>query len=57
MSEEQPKKWKCNVITDSDGEYMVEFNDEIMEHLGIKDGDTIEWIDNKDGTWSIQKKQ
>ena len=56
MTEER-KSWTCQIITDSDGESMVEFNEEITEHLGIKDGDTIEWIDNKDGTWSIQKKQ
>ena len=54
---QENKKWQCKIITDSDGEAVVEFSDEIMEHLGIKDGDTIEWIDNKDGTWSIQKKK
>ena len=54
---EENKKWQCKIITDSAGEAMVEFNDEIMEHLDLKDGDTIEWIDNGDETWSIQKKQ
>lgn len=53
----ETKKWQCKIITDSSGEAMVEFTDEIMEHLELKDGDTIEWIDNGDQTWSIQKKK
>jgi hypothetical protein len=28
---------------------------EACEALGWKEGDTIEWVDNKDGTWCIQK--
>lgn len=53
MSEES--KWTLPIITDSDGEQLIQFNDEIMDHLGIKEGDTIEWIDRGDGTWEIKK--
>jgi hypothetical protein len=28
-----------------------------MESAGWKIGDTLEWIDNKNGTWSIKKKE
>lgn len=55
MSDMNESKWTLPVITDSDGEQMIQFNDEVMEHLGIKEGDTIEWIDRKDGTWEIRK--
>jgi hypothetical protein len=28
-----------------------------MESAGWKTGDTLEWIDNKNGTWSIKRKE
>jgi hypothetical protein len=28
-----------------------------MESAGWKTGDTLEWIDNKDGTWAIKRKE
>ena len=28
---------------------------EVCEMLGWKEGDTIEWIDNRDGTWTLKK--
>jgi hypothetical protein len=28
-----------------------------MDSAGWKIGDTLEWIDNKNGTWSIKKKE
>jgi hypothetical protein len=28
---------------------------ELCEQLGWQAGDTIQWIDNKDGSWTLQK--
>jgi hypothetical protein len=28
----------------------------MLEGLGWQEGDTIEWIDNKNGSWSLVKK-
>ena len=55
QNSEPPKKWTLDVVTDSDGEQVVVFTDEIMDHLNLKEGDTIKWIDREDGTWEIKK--
>jgi bifunctional DNA-binding transcriptional regulator/antitoxin component of YhaV-PrlF toxin-antitoxin module len=38
---------------DDDG--VLTFPDEMMEELGWKEGDILEWIGNKDGSWSLIK--
>lgn len=38
---------------DDDG--ALTFPDEMMKELGWKEGDILEWIDNKDGSWSLIK--
>ena len=48
-------RWTLPIVADSDGELMVQFNDEIMEQLGLKTGDSIKWVDMGNGTWSIEK--
>lgn len=45
------------VIKDPEtGDLILEFPDEMMEQVGWKTGDTVEWIDNKNGSWTIRKK-
>jgi hypothetical protein len=39
------------------GDLVIPFTDEILQEAGWKEGDTIEWIDNKDGSWSLVKQQ
>jgi bifunctional DNA-binding transcriptional regulator/antitoxin component of YhaV-PrlF toxin-antitoxin module len=39
------------------GELVLPFNDEMLQELGWKEGDTLEWLDNKDGSWSLVKKK
>jgi bifunctional DNA-binding transcriptional regulator/antitoxin component of YhaV-PrlF toxin-antitoxin module len=34
---------------------VLTFTDEILEELGWKEGDLLEWIDNKDGSLSLVK--
>ena len=38
-----------------DGELYLEFPEDIMEELGWNEGDTLEWKDNGDGSWTIMK--
>lgn len=44
------------VKEDDIGQY-IELGDDMMDELGWKAGDTISWKDNKNGTWSIMKKE
>ena len=37
------------------GELYLQFSDEMLAQLGWKINDELEWIDNKDGTWTIKK--
>jgi len=41
---------------DGSGDLVLPLSDEFMSEAGWVIGDTIEWIDNKDGTWSMRKK-
>lgn len=37
-------------------ELILPLTDEMLAELGWKIGDTLEWLDGKDGSWSIKKK-
>ena len=52
-------KWTITLedAGDGSGDLILPLTDEIMESAGWKNGDTLEWIDNKNGTWSIKKKE
>lgn len=50
-------RWTINTVKDPDtGELLLDLGLELCEQLGWQPGDEVEWIDNKDGTWTIQKK-
>lgn len=52
------KSWTVEVVEDPEtGDLILPFTDEILEEVGWKTGDTLEWIDNKDGSWSLRKKE
>ena len=38
------------------GELLLDLGLELCAEIGWKVGDTVEWIDNKDGSWLLQKK-
>jgi len=42
---------------DSDGELILPLGEDLMDQMGWKVGDTIQWIDNGDGTYSIKKHE
>ena len=50
------KSWTLNVEEDpKTGDYMLTFPPELLEQAGWKEGDTIDWIDQKDGSWLLKK--
>ncbi len=38
------------------GDLYLLFPQPMLDQAGWKEGDVIEWIDNKDGSWSLSKK-
>ena len=51
------KSWTVEVEQAPDGEYFIQLTDEMLEHTDFKIGDEVEWIDRKDGSWELRKKQ
>ena len=52
------KQWIISLEEDPEtGELILPLSDDILEDAGWKTGDVIEWIDNKDGTWTMRKKE
>jgi len=50
------KSWTINLEEDPEtGDLILPLNDDILEQTGWKTGDTIDWIDNKDGSWTMKK--
>jgi bifunctional DNA-binding transcriptional regulator/antitoxin component of YhaV-PrlF toxin-antitoxin module len=49
-------KWKIVLEQDPEtGDLIMPLTDEILESAGWKEGDNLEWIDNKDDTWTLRK--
>jgi hypothetical protein len=52
------KTWTVTLETDPDtGELILPLSDEMMAGLRWEVGDTVEWIDNHDGSWTIRIKK
>lgn len=46
-----------NIIEDpQSGDLLLDLTNELCEEMGWTVGDTLEWIDNKNGSWSLKKK-
>ena len=41
---------------DNPGQLLLDLGLELCAEIGWKVGDTVQWIDQKDGTWLLQKK-
>jgi len=50
-------KYTATIEEDEHGEQFIVFPDDIMSEIGWVVGDTIRWIDNKDGTYTLTKKE
>jgi hypothetical protein len=52
------KSWILTLEQDPEtGDLVLPFTDEILAELGWKEGDVLDWVDNKDGSWSLVKKK
>jgi hypothetical protein len=49
------KTWTLDVKRDENDEAILEFPPDFIEEAGWKEGDKIQWIDRKDGTWEMKK--
>ena len=46
------------LVEDEDtGDLILPIGDELMAEVGWEVGDTLDWVDNKDGSFTIMKKQ
>lgn len=52
------KTFICKVIADPDNpeELLLDLGHTVCAEMGWQVGDVLEWIDNKDGSWILQKK-
>lgn len=50
------KYWIETVQEGDDGELVLPFPQEMLDEVGWKPGDNLEWVDRGDGTWEIRKK-
>lgn len=52
-----PKKWTVTVEEDPEtGDLILPFPEDLLKIQGWKEGDTLKWDNNEDGSWSITKK-
>ena len=50
------RTWTITLEEDPEtGDLILPLCDDILEGTGWKTGDTIDWIDNKDGSWTMKK--
>jgi hypothetical protein len=42
--------------TDNPGELLLDLGTELCQQIGWNVGDTLEWHDNKDGSWTLKKQ-
>ena len=50
--------WTATIVEDPDqpGELLLDLGLDLCASLGWQAGDPMEWINNEDGTWTLQKK-
>lgn len=54
--DEKQSKWILPVEMDGpSGECYVNLPDELLEAANLKDNDKVEWVDNKNGTYTLRK--
>lgn len=52
----ETQKWTLTVEEDTEtGDAILQFPPELLEKAGWQEGDTLEWVDNNDGSWSLVK--
>ena len=49
-------RWTLEVKKVED-DYVVELPDDLLKETGWEIGDTLKWIDNQDGSWTLAKEK
>lgn len=50
--------WTLTVEEDPEtGDAILQFPPDLLAETGWKEGDTLVWHDNKDGSWILKKKE
>ena len=56
--EPKTNQWILDVQEDpTTEELFLQFPPDMLEVTGWQEGDVLEWHDNKDGSWTLKKKQ
>lgn len=56
VKEDKVTKWQLPVEVDGQSdEYFIPLPDDLLEAIGLNEGDQIEWIDQGDGSYLIKK--
>ena len=50
-------KWLTTVVEDENGELVLVLPEELIETMQWTENDTLQFIDNNDGTWTIMKDE
>jgi hypothetical protein len=54
--EDEVQKWVLPVeVDDANGEYFVTFPDDLLEKVGWKEGDTVEYVPSENGFYVMRK--
>ena len=53
--EDGPRQWYTRVQEDANGDCFIEFTPELLTLVDWHEGDTIDWHDNGDGTFTLTK--
>jgi ribonucleoside-diphosphate reductase beta chain len=46
--------YTTDVKENQDGELYIDLRPDVLEYLGWQEGDTLNWIDNGDGSWALE---
>jgi len=56
IKEDKVVKWQLPVEQDlGSDDYYITFPDDLLEAADLKEGDTVEWVDNNNGTYILRK--
>jgi len=49
-------KYTVKLEEDKNGDLILPFSDKLLKEIGWKEGDTLQWKDNENGTYTLSKK-
>jgi hypothetical protein len=55
MTTNSANTWTVTLEEDDNGDLILPIPLDLLEMQGWKEGDTLNWSDNTDGTWSLTK--